>query len=151
MDQEEKDRYWMRTAIEEARKGSLLREVPVGAVIILNDEEICRAHNNPIGLNDPTAHAEIIALRKAAEIKKNYRLNGCSLYVTVEPCVMCLGACIHARIERLVFGASDPKTGAVKSLFTFPMDKFNHKIEIICGILADECGKILKDFFMDRR
>ena len=151
MDQEEKDIYWMRTAIEEAKKGALLGEVPVGAVIVLNDEEICRAHNNPIGIIDPTAHAEIIALRKAAEIKKNYRLNGCSLYVTVEPCVMCLGACIHARIERLVFGAFDTKRGAVESIFTFPINKFNHKIEIIGGILADECGKILKDFFKDRR
>jgi tRNA(adenine34) deaminase len=151
MDQEGKDRYWMRIAIEEAKKGRALGEVPVGAVVVFKDEEVSRAHNNPIGLTDPTAHAEIIALRKAAEIKQNYRLSGCGLYVTVEPCVMCLGACIHARIDRLVFGAFDTKTGAVESVLVFPTDKFNHKIEIIGGILADECGKILRDFFKDRR
>ena len=151
MDQEKKDKYWMRIAIAEAKKGGLLGEVPVGAVLVLKDEEISRAHNSSIGYNDPTAHAEIITLRRAAEIKKNYRLNGCGLYVTVEPCVMCLGACIQARIERLVFGACDTKTGAVESVFTFPIERFNHKIEIIGGILADECGKILKDFFKERR
>ena len=151
MDQEEKDRYWMKIAITEAKKGGLQGEVPVGAVVVFKDEEISRAHNNPIGLNDPTAHAEINVLRKASKVKMNYRLSGCSLYVTVEPCVMCLGACIHARIDRLVFGAYDKKTGAVESVFTFPIERFNHKIKIIDGILADECGKILRDFFKDRR
>ena len=151
MDQDEKDRYWMRIALAEAGKGALLGEVPVGAVVVFKDKEISRAHNKPITLIDPTAHAEMIAIRKAAVTQKNYRLNGCSLYVTIEPCAMCLGACIHARIERIVFGAVDPKSGAVGSVFTFPKEKFNHKIEIIGGILEDECGKILKDFFKKRR
>jgi len=151
MDQEEKDRFWMRIALAEAEKGALLGEIPVGAVVVFKDKEISRAHNQPITLVDPTAHAEILAIRKASEYQKNYRLNGCGLYVTIEPCAMCLGACIHTRIERLVFGALDPKAGAVESLFRFPENGFNHKIEIIGGILAGECGKILKDFFKKKR
>lgn len=141
----------MKIALAEARKGALSGEIPIGAVVVFNDEEISHAHNLPIIRNDPTAHAEILAIREAARVLRNYRLNGCSLYVTVEPCIMCLGACIHARMERIVFGAFDPKTGAAGSVFTLPKDKFNHRIEIIGGILKDECGKILKDFFKKKR
>ncbi len=141
----------MKIALAEARKGALSGEIPIGAVVVFNDDEISRAHNMPILHNDPTAHAEILAIREAASVLRNYRLNGCSLYVTVEPCIMCLGACIHARIERIVFGAFDPKAGAAGSVFNLPKDKFNHRIEIIGGILEDECGKILKDFFKKKR
>ena len=141
----------MRHALAEAQKSLEKGEVPVGAVLVLKDEIISRAHNTPIAMNDPTAHAEIIALRKGGSRLGNYRLSGCDLYVTVEPCAMCLGALVQARVRRLVFGAHDPKSGAVESMMTFPLEKMNHRLEIVGGVLAAECGKILRNFFKKKR
>ena len=145
------DEFFMRQALIEACKSLKKDEVPVGAVLVSENEIISRAHNEPIAKNDPTAHAEIIAIRKAGSKKKNYRLSGCDLYVTLEPCAMCLGSAVHARIRRLVFGALDPKGGAVESVMKFPLERMNHRVEILGGILAGDCGKILKDFFKMKR
>jgi len=145
------DEYFMRQAVVEAAKSQDDGEVPVGAVLVSKEKIICRAHNETLLRNDPTAHAEIIAIRKACQIKNNYRILNCTLYVTLEPCAMCLGAAIHARIKKLVFGAFDPKSGAVESVMSFPLEKMNHFIEIKGGILGEECGKILKDFFRAKR
>ncbi|MGB2843338.1 MAG: tRNA adenosine(34) deaminase TadA [Candidatus Aminicenantaceae bacterium] len=141
----------MRQALVEANKSLGKGEVPVGAVIISGNKVLSRAFNEPIRRNDPTAHAEIIALRKACLKRRNYRLPDCDLYVTLEPCVMCIGAAVHARIRRLVFGAYDPKSGAVESVMNFPFEKMNHRIETKGGVLADECSRILKDFFSIKR
>lgn len=143
----------MEQALIEAKKGFEEGEVPVGAVIAgPGGSIIAGAHNRPIGLNDPTAHAEILALRKAGELLKNYRLNGATLVVTIEPCIMCIGAAIHSRISTLVFGAFDPKGGAAGSLYNPAEDvRLNHQIEIIPGIREKECGDLLKDFFRSRR
>jgi tRNA(adenine34) deaminase len=145
------DESFMREALLEAKKAGKNMEVPVGAVVVDGDRVLSRAHNRTISLSDPTAHAEILAIRGACGIKKNYRIPGCDLYVTLEPCVMCLGAIIQARIRRLIFGACDPKTGAIESVIKFPFDRMNHALEIEGGILAEECGKILKGFFANRR
>ena len=145
------DEFFMRQALAEAQKSLEKGEVPVGAVLVLKDEVVSRAHNAPIARNDPTAHAEISALRKAASKLGNYRLPGCDLYVTVEPCAMCLGALVQARVRRLVFGAHDSKSGAVESMMTFPLERMNHRLEIIGGVLAEECGKVLRDFFKKKR
>jgi len=145
------DEYFMRRALQEAEKAAKNREVPVGAVIVAGGKIISRGHNEPIRRNDPTAHAEISALRKACRKLGNYRLQDCDLYVTLEPCAMCLGAIIQARIGSLVFAASDPKAGAVVSIMRYPLEKTNHKMDIRGGVLADECGRILKHFFMSRR
>ena len=145
------DEFFMRQALVEAQKSLKKDEVPVGAVLVLENEIICRAHNEPIAKNDPTAHAEMIAIRKAGLKRKNYRLSGCDLYVTLEPCAMCLGAAVHARIRRLVFGALDPKGGAPESVMKFPLESMNHRVEIVGGVLSEECGKILKDFFKMKR
>ena len=145
------DEFFMRQALVEAQKSLKKNEVPVGAVLVLENEIISHAHNAPIAKNDPTAHAEIIALRKAGSKRSNYRLSGCDLYVTLEPCAMCLGAAVHARIRRLVFGALDPKGGAVESVMQFPLERMNHRVEIVGGVLKEECGKILTDFFMMKR
>jgi tRNA(adenine34) deaminase len=145
------DESFMREALLEAEKAAEMGEVPVGAVIVLDDEVLSRAHNHPISLNDPTSHAEILAIREACRRKNNYRIPGCDMYVTLEPCAMCLGAILQARIRRLIFGALDPKSGAVQSIMTFPIEKMNHSIEIEGGILSEECGKILKGFFATRR
>ncbi len=145
------DESFMREALLEAEDAEEMGEVPVGAVIVLDNEVLSRAHNHSISLNDPTAHAEILAIREACRRKNNYRIPGCDLYVTLEPCAMCLGAIFQARIRRLIFGALDPKSGAVQSLMTFPIEKMNHTIEIEDGILSEECGKFLKDFFAVRR
>lgn len=145
------DEFFMRQALAEAQKSLKKNEVPVGAVLVVENEIVSRAHNAPIAKNDPTAHAEIIALRKAGSKRSNYRLPGCDLYVTLEPCAMCLGAAVHARIRRLVFGALDPKGGAVESVMQFPLERMNHRVEIIGGVLKEECGKILKDFFRVKR
>ena len=145
------DEFFMRKALEEAEKSLKKKEVPVGAVLVLGNKILSRGHNEPILRNDPSAHAEITAIRKACLKKKNYRLPGCELYVTLEPCAMCLSAAVHARVKRLVFGAYDPKAGAVESMMKFPFEKTNHRIEIKGGVLADECGKILKDFFQKKR
>jgi tRNA(adenine34) deaminase len=145
------DEFFMRQALEEAQKSLKKKEVPVGAVLVFEKEIVSRAHNEPIAKNDPTAHAEIIVIRKAGSKRKNYRLSGCDLYVTLEPCAMCLGAAVHARIRKLVFGALDPKSGAVESVMKFPLDKMNHRVEIAGGVLADECSKILRGFFKKKR
>lgn len=143
----------MEQALIEAKKGFEEGEVPVGAVIAGPDGNIiASAHNLPIGLNDPTAHAEILALRDAGFYYKNYRLNDTTLVVTIEPCIMCIGAAIHSRVSRLVFGAFDPKGGAAGSLYNPAEDsRLNHQIEIISGIKEKECGDLLKDFFKSRR
>jgi len=145
------DEFFMRQALVEAQKSLKKDEVPVGAVLVSNNEIVSRAHNEPIAKNDPTAHAEIIAFRKAGSKRSNYRLPDCDLYVTLEPCAMCLGAAVHARIRRLVFGALDPKGGAVESVMKFPLEGMNHRVEIVGGVLAEECGYILKDFFKTKR
>ncbi len=145
------DEFFMGKALAEAEKSLEKKEVPVGAVLVSRNKILGRGHNEPILRNDPTAHAEITAIRKACLKKKNYRLAGSELFVTLEPCAMCLSALVHARVKRLVFGAYDPKAGAVESMMKFPFEKTNHRIEIRGGVLADECGKILKDFFQKKR
>jgi tRNA(adenine34) deaminase len=145
------DEFFMRQALKEAHKSLKKEEVPVGAVLVYENKIISRAHNEPIAKNDPTAHAEIIAIRKAGSKRKNYRLSSCDLFVTLEPCAMCLGAAVHARIRKLVFGALDPKSGAVESVMKFPLEKMNHRVEIVGRVLADECSKILRDFFKKKR
>ena len=146
------DEKWMQIAIQEAIKAEEMGEVPVGAILVKDDLIIARAHNKPISTNDPTAHAEIHLLRAAGEELKNYRLPGTTLYVTLEPCAMCLGAIMHARIERVVFGAHDPKTGVCGSSENL-MDAncFNHKINLVSGVLENESKQLLKNFFISRR
>ncbi len=145
------DGFFMGQALVEAEKSLEKKEVPVGAVLVSENKILSRGHNEAILRNDPTAHAEIIAIRKACLKRKNYRLPDCELYVTLEPCAMCLSALVHARVRRLVFGAYDPKAGAVESIMKFPFEKTNYRVEIKGGVLADECGKILKDFFLKKR
>ena len=146
------DEKWMQIAIQEATKAEEMGEVPVGAILVKDDLIIARAHNKPISTNDPTAHAEIHLLRAAGEELKNYRLPGTSLYVTLEPCAMCLGAIMHARIERVVFGAHDPKTGVCGSSENFmEASCFNHKIDMASGVLENESKQLLKNFFNSRR
>ena len=147
-----KDEQWMQIAIEEAKLAFKENEVPVGCVLIQNDKIIAKTHNQPIKNNDPTAHAEIQLLRKAGKEKENYRLVDSTLYVTLEPCAMCFGAMIHARIERIVFGASDPKTGVCGSCMDLNKENFfNHKISITGGILDKECKELLRLFFKSKR
>ena len=147
-----KDEKWMNVAIMEAKLAMKENEIPVGSVLVLNEKIIAKAHNQPIGNNDPTAHSEIQLLRKAGKQKENYRLVGSTLYVTLEPCAMCFGAMIHARIERIVFGASDPKTGVCGSCIDLNNESFfNHKISITSGILEKESSELLKLFFKSRR
>tara|TARA_B110000008_G_C16476905_1_gene366485 strand:+ start:53 stop:532 length:480 start_codon:yes stop_codon:yes gene_type:complete len=146
------DEYWMNIAIEEAKLAMRENEVPVGAVLVGNNKFISKAHNQSIMFNDPSAHAEIQLLRKAGEEEKNYRLLDTTLYVTLEPCTMCFGAMIHARIKKLVFGARDPKSGVCGSAINLPFSPFyNHRIEVDSGILEKECKQILKDFFLSKR
>ncbi len=148
----EADEQWMREAITLARSAGDADEVPVGAVLVQDGRVIGRGCNLPIGTSDPTAHAEIVALRNAAAALNNYRLPGSTLYVTLEPCMMCAGAMIHARVERVVFGARDPKTGAAGSMFDLlGTDKLNHRITVAGGLLAQECGGLLTAFFARRR
>ena len=143
---------WMQIAIDEASLAQIENEVPVGAIIIQNDKLIAKAHNQSISKNDPTAHAEILVLRKAGKKQKNYRLIDATLYVTLEPCAMCLGAMMHARIDKIIFGASDPKSGVCGSCINLCKEKnFNHKISVIGGIMEKKCSKLLQDFFKDRR
>lgn len=146
------DIFWLTKAIELAKKAEAMGEVPVGAVLVQNNQIIGEGWNQPIMHCDPTAHAEIIALRQAAQKNQNYRLPDTTLYVTLEPCIMCAGAIIHARVKRLVYGADDPKSGAIASVFKVTQPGLlNH--DVICerGILADECGQILKRFFQKQR
>ena len=143
---------YMREALSLASQAEQFGEVPVGAVVVQEGQIIGRGHNQPVRSGDPTAHAEIMALREAARTVGNYRLLGAQLFVTLEPCLMCAGACLHARIQTLVFGARDPKTGAVRSLFRVLDDpRHNHRIEIVEGILGDDCGRKVRAFFQKRR
>ena len=142
----------MQRALELANLAEQLGEVPVGAIVVKDDQIIGEGHNAPISQNDPTGHAEIVALRQAAQNLGNYRLLNCSLYVTVEPCLMCVGAMVHARIKELVYGAPEPKTGAVTSAFeALNSPKHNHQILVRHGIMVEECAGRLRDFFQQRR
>jgi len=142
----------MDLALSEARKAQAAGEVPVGAVIVAAGVVIGRGFNRPISVNDPTAHAEIIALREAASHERNYRLTNAVLYCTVEPCVMCAGAIMHARITRLVFGTPDAKAGAAGSIYNVLTDpRLNHRVDVISGIREDACAALLREFFAGRR
>ncbi len=151
-DQAAIDARHMEAALELARQAATLDEVPVGAVVVMDGEIVGRGCNQPISRSDPTAHAEIMALRDAATRQRNYRLPGATLYVTLEPCVMCAGAIMHARIARVVFGARDPKTGAAGSVVDmFAEDRLNHHAEVAGGVLAEASGALLSGFFAARR
>lgn len=142
----------MRIALREAKRGAREGEVPVGAVVVREGHVLAQAHNRPIHLLDPSAHAEVLALRRAARKLHNYRLEGCDLYVTIEPCAMCAGAIVQARLRRVVFGASDPKAGACGSaLRVLNHRKLNHRVQVTRGILATECAQIIREFFHQRR
>jgi tRNA(adenine34) deaminase len=146
------DQEWMQIALDLASQAAQNGEVPVGAIVVKDGAIIGRGANAPIGLHDPSAHAEIIAMRQAAQFLGNYRLVDCTLYVTLEPCAMCSGAMQHARIAKLVFGASDAKTGACGSVINLMNEpKLNHHCEVIGGVLAEECGAVLSAFFKQRR
>lgn len=149
---EREDERYMRLAIDQARLARAAGEVPVGAVVVRDGEVIGTGWNRPISSHDPTAHAEVMALRAAARRLGNYRLPGCSLYVTIEPCAMCTGAIFHARIARVVYGAPDPKTGVAGSVLDLYAEaRLNHHAEIVGGVLAEECGALLSGFFAERR
>ncbi|MDW3095065.1 MAG: tRNA adenosine(34) deaminase TadA [Gammaproteobacteria bacterium] len=146
------DEYWMQQALAAAREAERNDEVPVGAVLVDSNKLISTASNSPISLNDPSAHAEVLAIRKASIALNNYRLPGVTLYVTLEPCMMCAGAMLHARIERLVFGAYDQKTGVAGSCCDWINDEMQvHKIKVQGGILKEECGSLLQNFFKQKR
>ncbi len=146
------DENWMQLALSLAKKAEQQDEVPIGAILVMDGECIAKGWNQPISTNDTTAHAEIMALRAASEQLQNYRLPSTTLYVTLEPCVMCAGALIHARVARVVYGATDPKAGAAGSVFELlGTDKLNHKIEITRGVMKDECASLLTSFFQRRR
>jgi tRNA(adenine34) deaminase len=152
MTQVELDRQFMQQALEQAGLAALAGEVPVGAVIVRNGEVIARAFNQPITNHDPSAHAEMLALRQAALSEQNYRLPGTTLYVTLEPCTMCAGAMLHARVDRIVYGAADPKTGAAGSVLdVFSSKQLNHQTIIEGGVMGQECGQLLREFFKERR
>ena len=146
------DSDWMRLALQQAQLATAVGEVPVGAILVRGDEVLAEGFNCPIGSHDPTAHAEIVVLRQAARKLGNYRLPGTTLYVTIEPCAMCIGAMIHARVERMVFGALEPRAGAViSSQRLLDATHFNHRVSYTGGILADECAAIMRQFFRTRR
>jgi len=146
------DYDFMKIALEEAESGYRRGEVPVGAVLVREGVVLAQAHNSPIATNDPSAHAEMLVLRQAGEKLGNYRLAGTELYVTIEPCIMCAGAIVHARVERVIFGAHDPKFGAVVSLYNILDDnRLNHQVKITEGILKEECGEIISRFFKEKR
>jgi tRNA(adenine34) deaminase len=146
------DASWMRIALALARRAEAEGEVPVGAVIVLDDVPIGEGWNRPIGARDPTAHAEVNALRAAARRIGNYRLPGATLYVTLEPCVMCAGAIVHARLRRVVYGAPDPKGGAAGSVYeVLRSERLNHRVDLQGGVLAEECRRLLREFFERRR
>ncbi len=142
---------FMRLALDEARQARDQGEVPVGAVLVRDATVVASSRNQPIATCDPTAHAEILALREAARTLGNYRLPGSSLYVTMEPCLMCVGAIVHARVETVVYGVPDPKAGAVRSLLDPGTLPLNHRFQVVEGVLADECRALLQDFFRARR
>jgi tRNA(Arg) A34 adenosine deaminase TadA len=146
------DLEFMALALEQARRAAAAGEVPVGAVVVADGAAVAAAHNSPIALDDPTAHAEVLALRAAARKLRTYRLTGATLYVTIEPCVMCIGAMLNARIARLCFGAPDEKAGAVGSVYDIGRDgRLNHRIEIVSNLMAQECAGLLREFFRSRR
>ncbi len=152
IEQNKIDTYWMQRALRQAHDAAIKGEVPVGAVLVSGGELLAEAANQTISNSDPTAHAEILVMRKSAAVLQNYRLPGTTLYVTLEPCIMCMGAMIHARIGRLVYGAPDPKTGAVSSKYRIGTDgKLNHTISTTGSILAEPCGEILRQFFRRKR
>ncbi|HIF73661.1 MAG TPA: tRNA adenosine(34) deaminase TadA [Porticoccaceae bacterium] len=143
---------WMRKAMQLADYAGEQGEVPVGAILVENGKQIGTGHNQPIESNDPTAHAEIVALRNGSQFKQNYRLPGATLYVTIEPCTMCLGALIHARVELLVFGAREPRAGAIVSnLPLAEITHFNHQLEFVEGVLEQECSELMQNFFQRKR
>ena len=143
---------FMNIALQEAVVGHKQNEVPIGAVLVQEGQILAQAHNAPIASNDPSAHAEMLAIRKACEKTGNYRLTGASLYVTLEPCVMCAGAILQARLARVIFGARDPKAGAAVSLYRILNDnRLNHQVDVTEGVLQEECGKILSRFFKEKR
>ena len=151
-DRKATDSEFMNAALDEARKAGAAGEVPIGAVVVAVGEIVGRGGNRTIRDCDPTAHAEIVALREAAAKVGNYRLLGASVYVTIEPCAMCAGAMVQARVERLVYGADDAKAGAVRSCFAiFEHPRLNHRVEVTGGVMAEECAGLLKDFFAERR
>jgi tRNA(adenine34) deaminase len=146
------DAFFMRRAIELAREAEAAGEVPVGAVIVRDGEILAEGFNRPISTHDPTAHAEMVALRAAAARIDNYRLLGTTLYVTLEPCAMCAGAMVHARVQRLVYAATDPRAGACGSIFNVTQSPaLNHRLEVVPGVLGEECGVLLRNFFVARR
>ena len=146
------DAAWMQLALEQARRGAGAGEVPVGALVIKDGEILGQGNNRNLRDNDPTAHAEIVALRQAAARAGNHRLPGCAIFVTIEPCAMCAGAMVHARLARLVYGAPDPKAGAVSSVMqVLNHPRLNHKMEVTAGILEEQCAELLQDFFTKRR
>ena len=152
MTQAELDQQYMRMAIEQAQLAAQSGEVPVGAVLVKDGQVISKAFNKPIANHDPSAHAEMLALREAALAEQNYRIPGSTLYVTLEPCVMCSGAMLHARIGRVVYGAPDPKPGAAGSVLDiFASKQINHQTSVEGGIMSEECGQLLRDFFKGRR
>ena len=152
MSDEENDQKGMRRALEEARRARVAGEVPIGAVVVVQGTEVGAGFNQPIAAMDPTAHAEIIAMRAAARAVGNYRLVGATLYVTVEPCLMCVGAMVHARIRRVVFGALEPKSGALMSTQrAHESAGLNHRLEVVGGVLQNECRAVLQEFFAEAR
>jgi tRNA(adenine34) deaminase len=151
-DSEEQDRVFMRRAIELAREAELAGEVPVGAVLVKGGVIVGEGWNRPISTHDPSAHAEMIAMRAAAQALENYRLLDTTLYVTLEPCAMCAGAMVHARVSRLVYAATDPRAGAAGSIFNILQHTaLNHRVECEGGVMAEECGGVLREFFLKRR
>lgn len=149
---EQADHQWMQLALEQAYFAEQSGEVPVGAVLVHQHTVIASGYNQPIRLSDPSAHAEIVTLRQAGQAMKNYRLLHTTLYVTLEPCIMCIGALLHARVKRVVYGASDPKAGAIESIFKIPEEpSLNHKIQYQGGVLSEPCAEVLKCFFEQKR
>lgn len=146
------DSYWMELALEYALKAQALNEIPVGAVVVKDNKLIAAGYNRSITDNDPSAHAEMIAVREAGKVLNNYRLIDCTLYVTLEPCSMCAGLLVHSRISRLVFGASDAKTGSAGSIMNLLQEpRLNHQVEVCGGVLAQQCGNTISEFFKNRR
>jgi tRNA(adenine34) deaminase len=146
------DELWMEEALRAAHRALQSGEVPVGAIVVLDGKVIARGWNQNIGANDPTAHAEIVALREAGAALGNYRLGDCDLFATIEPCAMCAGALVHARIKRLVYGADDPKAGAIRSVMQVANHpQLNHTMEVQSGVLAGRCGELVQTFFKNRR
>lgn|SRR5690554_3463332 len=149
---QQEDEFWMRRALALARQAAENGEVPVGAVVVVEGRAVGEAYNQPITQQDPSAHAEILALRQAANVVRNYRLSGATLYVTIEPCTMCFGALMHARIGRLVYGAQEPRAGVCESQLQLPEQRFyNHRLEVQGGVLAAECAAQMQSFFARRR